>query len=145
MGSENENQPENLSPEERAALVNEWRKNRHDLSWKPLEGRELDRFLPLRNKLMSVVVVGTLFVGVFLLLFLWSSPQETKEINAAIIVAGKPKEDGTTVIVAIPGEPERQMIYRGKETLRNGQEIVLEQVSVMGWTSYRFKDQPEIE
>ena len=32
---------ERLTDEQRAAVVEEWRKNRADLKWKPLEGREL--------------------------------------------------------------------------------------------------------
>jgi hypothetical protein len=135
-----------LSREERAALVSEWRKNRADLSWKPLEGRELDRFLPFWNKVLGGLVAIVMIVGVILMLLLFSAPREVNEITATVIVAGKPDSEGyTTVVVALPDEPAKQMTYSGTEQLRQGQQVVLEETSspFVAWKRYRFKDPPE--
>lgn len=135
-----------LSDEERAALVSEWRKKRPDLGWKPLEGRELDRFLPFWNKLLGAVVAVVLIGGVILILLLWSAPQQASEVNATVIAAGKPDSDGyTTVIVGIPGQPAQQITYKGTAKLKQGQEVVLEETSssFVSWKRYRFKEPPE--
>jgi hypothetical protein len=135
-----------LSAAEREALLSQWRKDRPDLSWKPLEGRELDRFLPFWNKVTAAVVAVILVVGVVVMLLQMSAPRQVNEVNAYVIVAGKPDSDGyTTVIVNIPGQPAEQVSYRGTAKFEQGQEVVLEEVtsSFTAWKRYRFKHPPE--
>ena len=135
-----------LSEEERAAIVETWRKNRADLSWKPLEGRELDRFLPFRNKVLGAVVVIVVVAGVIVAMTMVSAPREVQEVRATVIAAGKPDAEGrAAVIVDIPGEEPMQVTYGGAKQLRQGQRVVLETTvsPFVSWKSYRFKDPPE--
>jgi hypothetical protein len=135
-----------LSDEERAAVVDAWRKNRADLSWKPLEGRELDRFLPFWNKVLGAFVAVVMVAGIIIMLAMISAPREVQEITATVIAAGKPDAEGlTTVIVYIEGEVPTRVTYRGSAQLRQGQEVVLEATvnPLMTWKSYRFKNPPE--
>jgi len=135
-----------LSEEERAAIVETWRKNRADLSWKPLEGRELDRLLPFRNKLLGALVLIIMIGGIIVALMMTSAPREVQEVTATVVAAGKPDAEGrSTVIVAIPGEEPMQVTYGGKRQLRQGQSVVLETTVTpfVSWKSYRFKNPPD--
>lgn len=135
-----------LSEEERAAIVERWRQNRADLSWKPLEGRELDRFLPFWNKVLGAVVVVAMIGGALIAMTMVSAPREVQEVKATVIAAGKPDDEGlSTVIVNIPGEEPMQVTYGGAKQLRQGQRVVLETTVTpfVSWKSYRFKDPPD--
>jgi len=132
-----------LSDDERAALVSEWRKNRPDMKFRPLEGRELDIFLPFKNWLLGGLVTLVFIAGGILIASLWSVPRETKEVTATVIAAGKPNSDGyATVVVAIPGEVPTAVSYHGSAQLKQGQRVVLETVitPLVQTKSYHFKD-----
>ena len=142
-----------LSETERAALVSEWRKNKPDLSWKPLEGRELDRFLPLKNWLLrgfvGVVMVGGVTLILTALMSQVSAPTKPPiEVKGTVVVVGKPNEDGyVTAVVDIDGEMPMTVPYHGSAELKQGQRVVLETLTgnFIQRQRYRFKNPPDTE
>jgi hypothetical protein len=129
------------SQEDVAALVEEWRKNRPDLSWKPKLSHHLQpgpKFIKWQTRLVYV------FIGAFALLVvgLWSTPEQSRDVRGEIWSVTRPASgEYSWVVVALPDAPLQTLKYYGKKRLERGQSVVLEEVTgpLTGWKGYSFK------
>jgi hypothetical protein len=137
--------PRGSKDRELSNLVGDWRKNRPDLSWKPNLGNKLQAGPKILAWITTLLFLAGAIV-VVLLLIVMSAPRTTREVTGAVMTARKPSsEEYIYALVALPEEKRLlEMRYRGKATLREGQRVTLEEVTmpVIPWKTYSFKDPP---